>query len=312
MEKWKRTLGIDVIIGVLFVMLLTEMTFFYKTHKDFDRINRAFLVSLSDTTAYAQQQPSEKLPAPPPVQKNTGEKQRLEDIFSSSSLLSLRRIAIPRMIEQYKQTYQYRIQAVHEGEANVSQEGDSVNLVWKKFSSAEAPDKIIIYRSSSASVLGESIAEVNGTKDGYQDVTVEKGKAYFYSLVAEKGAYKSLPVKIPVSTINDTIPPDPPRNVQTAVDYDEGGIKVTWENPKKADFFYTNIYRSEAAGELGTIIAKKIVASEYLDRTVKLGTDYYYTLVSVDGSGNESLTQTILTVGNLGNPNPFQQVFPKP
>jgi len=300
-----------VLIGALFVILLTEVTFFYKTHKDFDRESKAFLISLMDTTAYAQQQPALKPPAPNTSLNNADEKQRLEDIFASSSLLSLRRIAIPRMIEQYKQTYQYRVQAVREGEANVSHEGESVNLVWKKFAPEEVPDKIIIYRSLSASTAGESIAEVDGTKDGYQDATVEKGKAYFYSLVAQKGTYKSLPIKISVSKLSDTIPPDPPRNVKTTVDYDAGGIKVTWENPQNVDFSYINMYRSEASGEFGAVIAKKIVGNEYFDGNVTLGTDYYYTPISVDVSGNESLAHTILTVGNVGNPNPFQPVLPK-
>ena len=114
-----------------------------------------------------------------------------------------------------------------------------------------------------------------------------------------------------MSKKSDTIPPDPPRNVKTTVDYDAGGIKVTWENPQNVDFSYINMYRSEAPGEFGAVIAKKIVGNEYFDGNVTLGTDYYYTPISVDVSGNESLAHTILTVGNVGNPNPFQPILPK-
>ena len=307
MKKGKNTIGMNSIIVSLFVIFLTEMAFLYKTHSDFDRENRAFLNSLANPVVYAEQQ---QIAQPTSLsQKNDGEKQQLEDIFSSSSLLSLRRIAIPQMIEQFKQTYQYRIQSVKNFEANVSQEGDAVNLVWQKFAKDDVPEHIFIYRSTIASSFGELIAEIEGTKDGYQDKNIEIGKAYYYSLVAQNGSYKSLPKKIAVNKISDTTPPEPPLNVKTLVDYDAGGIRITWENSQSVDFSYTNLYRSEVAGELGTLIAKKIAGTDYLDVDVKMGTDYFYTLVSTDVSGNESSTQVILTVGNLGNSNPFQPLF---
>ncbi len=67
-----------------------------------------------------------------------------------------------------------------------------------------------------------------------------------------------------------------------------GGIEVSWGPSSSANVIGYNIYRSTAAGDLGTKLNAALVsANKYTDTNVEDGITYYYTVRSVDSSGNE-------------------------
>jgi|GEM_PF-6626527 len=126
---------------------------------------------------------------------------------------------------------------------------------------------------------------------------------------------------------SDTIPPVAPTDVVVQNGGDGNSVVISWTNPLDSDFDYVKIYRSEVKGLLGQPIKTK--RSEYIQTTdgcVKQTTEdqttsgapegdcfinmndltdgntYYYTLTSVDTSGNESPQRII---SQVGRDNPF-------
>ena len=93
----------------------------------------------------------------------------------------------------------------------------------------------------------------------------------------------------PTSPPPDTTPPGAPTSV-VATDLVTGGsVRLNWVNPTDADFAYTRIYRSTAAGTLGTRIVDSLAGTTYTNTGLTDNTTYYYTVRAVDGSGNESV-----------------------
>lgn len=306
MKRQNKSHGLNVTICVLLIIFIVELAYLYKSNSEYEAKQNSLLSLFHQKNfAYAQSD-SNKIGREESAGKNAQEKQRLEDIFFSSSLLSLHKVNVVKTIEQYKETYGYRILPIENLWVNVSDQGDRVSLVWKKYENP--PEKIVIYRSQTEKAIGDVIAEIDGYKDGYQDTDVVVGHDYFYTVVAESGEYKSLPGKASTIKLTDLTPPQAPLNVKTFSDFENGGISITWENPADKDFAYVKIYRSETPEFLGKIIVNRITDNEYLDTSVKTNKDYYYTLISVDIHGNET-PHGDLSATMLGNPNPFQPLL---
>jgi hypothetical protein len=84
----------------------------------------------------------------------------------------------------------------------------------------------------------------------------------------------------------DTVPPNAPTNVKVA-NGGAGEIVVSWVNPSK-DFSHAKVYRSDAKGKLGSIIANDLTVSQFSDVKGSNKVTYFYTVRAVDPAGNES------------------------
>ncbi len=85
----------------------------------------------------------------------------------------------------------------------------------------------------------------------------------------------------------DSAPPAAPSEVKATAG--TGKISLTWKNPTDSDFDKINIYRSSESGKLGDKIKTTVKAdTSYNDSLTAKGT-YYYTLRSLDTTGNESI-----------------------
>ena len=170
--------------------------------------------------------------------------------------------------------------------------GGSVRLTWVNPTDADFA-YTRIYRSTAAGTLGtrivDSLAGTTYTNTGLTDNTT-----YYYTVRAVDGSgnesVNTAQVSAkPTSPPPDTTPPGAPTSV-VATDLVTGGsVRLTWVNPTDADFAYTRIYRSTAAGTLGTRIVDSLAGTTYTNTGLTDNTTYYYTVRAVDGSGNESV-----------------------
>lgn len=108
----------------------------------------------------------------------------------------------------------------------------------------------------------------------------------------------------------DTTPPAAPSAVSASQVSTNGqlGAQLTWTNPTDADFNHVIIYRSTTAGQIGSKIAttSDATTTSYTDSGLTNGTAYYYTLHSVDTTGNESTNtdQIKFTPATSASPTP--------
>ena len=98
--------------------------------------------------------------------------------------------------------------------------------------------------------------------------------------------------------------PAPPRNVSLSAKENPNRIEITWQDPipKDSDFKCVRIYRSQREYELGSMIADNITGYNYTDTNIIAGITYYYTLRSVDLSGNESINTLQYSAFLAGTP----------
>lgn len=90
-----------------------------------------------------------------------------------------------------------------------------------------------------------------------------------------------------VTASTDTTPPSAPTNAKAEAG--TGKITLTWINPTDTDFDKINIYRSTTEGTLGDKLTTTAKADTSYDDTLTAKGTYYYTLRSVDTTGNESV-----------------------
>ncbi|MFH1784295.1 MAG: hypothetical protein ABH868_05315 [bacterium] len=86
----------------------------------------------------------------------------------------------------------------------------------------------------------------------------------------------------------DTTPPAPPSSISVSDPGTGGTLNIFWTNPTDPDFNHVHIYRSTSSGTLGSLIADNQTGTTYQNTGLTNGTVYYYTLRSVDTTGNES------------------------
>jgi hypothetical protein len=184
------------------------------------------------------------------------------------------------------------------------QVGEKLILYWEFDDRYTA---VKIYRSDKQGAKGELVAQVSD-KNYYQDVGLVNGEYYYYTLLAvgKNGQESDESVRLN-SSPNDIFPPDKPVGIAVFNSGEGKQIKISWVEPQEKDFAYVRIYRSQVEGELGQpILDKAVEGNSYMDNAVLEDVRYYYTITSVDTSGNES-DKSILPVG--GNSNPFIPSF---
>ncbi|HEY3311515.1 MAG TPA: LamG-like jellyroll fold domain-containing protein [Anaerolineales bacterium] len=91
----------------------------------------------------------------------------------------------------------------------------------------------------------------------------------------------------PFNLVFDTTPPAAPTNLMASPR--PGAVQLEWTANTETDMAGYRIYRSTSTPVVkGTPITGMIVGPSYLDSTVTAGTTYYYAVVALDSSDNES------------------------
>ena len=239
-----------------------------------------------------------------------------EEIFKDPQLFGLRKDQIEGFTEQYDAV-------VLDSQIPLPPENISVNnpAVGKKLIIRwQTPDfvnfeKTVIYRSESQNALGQEVTTIENSGDqkilSYQDGGLVNNQPYYY-LVRNVNANGDQSQNILQSSgvPTDTLPPDPPRDVKVT-SLDDETIEVSWKNPEDSDLASVRIYRSSVKGIIGSLIAEGLELGDeekadtyfFIDREVNTNSEYYYTVTSVDSSGNES-SKNVLSVPY--NSNPFE------
>jgi hypothetical protein len=95
-------------------------------------------------------------------------------------------------------------------------------------------------------------------------------------------------------TFKDLVPPPPPTGLTALVE--TAGVRLVWDSVDAPDLAGYKVYRTEGTGieqlrPIGTLPLTPIqlvTATNYRDTSVSRGISYYYEVVSVDKTGNES------------------------
>lgn len=140
------------------------------------------------------------------------------------------------------------------------------------------------------------------------DQELNDGELYQYSVysVAADGTESARYAQVEVVP-TDQSGPASPTNVKQE-DTDEGSVALTWELSSDEDVVEQLVFRADAEGELGEVIA--VLSSterSYEDADIVPETDYYYSIVASDEAGN---TSPVLVRPSSGRVNPFERLFP--
>jgi hypothetical protein len=119
---------------------------------------------------------------------------------------------------------------------------------------------------------------------------------YFVTALAATGPprIESDPSSVVSVTFKDLVPPPPPTGLTALVE--TAGVRLVWDPVDAPDMAGYKVYRTEGSGieqlhSVGTIPLTPIqllTATNYRDTNVNRGISYYYEVVSVDKTGNES------------------------
>jgi len=119
---------------------------------------------------------------------------------------------------------------------------------------------------------------------------------YFVTAVASPGPprIESEPSDIAGALFKDLVPPSPPTGLTALVE--TGAVRLVWDPVDAPDLAGYKVYRTEGSGieqlhSVGTIPltpVQLVTATNYRDTGVQQGISYYYEVVSVDKTGNES------------------------
>lgn len=184
--------------------------------------------------------------------------------------------------------------------------GGTLDIFWQKTSNYPGSTSVI-YRSTTAGKIGEIIAD-SLTGKNYRDRGLINGATYYYTvrIVTQKnnGRKESSNTDQTSGLPTDITAP----NLPTAVTIENLGtgatLNISWQNPTDQDFSHIKIYRSASKGLLGEVIKDKVTSNSYQDSGLTNNLIYYYTLTSVDTSGNES--SIYLSQVQSGRTNPFR------
>ncbi len=143
--------------------------------------------------------------------------------------------------------------------------------IYVKWNTVEDAEGYILYRKTEANEWTE-IADFKGSVKAYEDITVESGEIYSYTVKAYNGAIESGCDYDGVSSIYLSVP-----KLKAASNATKG-IKITWEKVKGANGY---IIGRKTSSTGWVKIAETEDVSNYIDKTAKAGTTYTYTVVPV-------------------------------
>lgn len=148
-----------------------------------------------------------------------------------------------------------------------------------------------IYRNAKGEAPDAFALPVNPSpvaKNEYRDAPPYGTYEYRVTAVAAAGpprieSDRSAPVE---ATFKDLVPPPPPASVTALVETKV--VRLVWDAVDASDLAGYNIYRTEKAGRVKFTYGLPINQTFFLDESLLPGIEYYYSVTSVDKSGNES------------------------
>jgi len=177
--------------------------------------------------------------------------------------------------------------------------GTEINLAWT--APAGTVSGYNVYRGTSP--RGEATTPVASglAVASYSDTNVTAGIEYYYT-VAATNSMGTGPVSAEASAIVPKVPPAPTGLTATA----KGGseIDLAWTGPSGLSGSYT-VFRGTAAGaESDSPLATGVTDTSYADKSVSVGTEYYYKVAAVNAAGqgpnsNEANATTVLPTISL-------------
>ncbi|MEK7570035.1 MAG: hypothetical protein AAB515_01140 [Patescibacteria group bacterium] len=192
-----------------------------------------------------------------------------------------------------------------------------VRLQWVTPGAAEGK-KVEVYRSDAAGLLGRRVAALDASTTNFNDAG-GKADMHFYTVVWLTDSIGGLTWTGKITSTDATMP-DAPDFVTTAYDGQNNLVRVSWVPSPSADVVRYDVFRSDAALLLGTLVGQKNVqdvatldqaATTTGDCSKELcienknlipGKTLYYTVIAVDRAGNQSSGQEL---GKAGRANPF-------
>ena len=134
--------------------------------------------------------------------------------------------------------------------------------------------------------------------DSYRDTLFDFGKTYLYivrTVIAQGGssALESSDSTAAIVTPRDIFPPAVPQGLVAAVivgsPTNQPEVDVSWSINLEPDLGGYRVYRSEEKDTPGQLVTPDLLLSPaYRDTSVQPGHHYWYSVTSVDRSGNES------------------------
>jgi hypothetical protein len=148
-----------------------------------------------------------------------------------------------------------------------------------------------IYRVAQGETLDPFAVPVNPspvTRTDYTDAPPYGTYQYSVTAVAAAGpprveSERSTAVE---ATFKDLVPPPPPATVTALVE--TRVVRLVWDAVDAPDLAGYNVYRTEKAGRVKFTYGKPINQTFFGDESLLPGIEYYYSVSSVDKSGNES------------------------
>jgi len=148
-----------------------------------------------------------------------------------------------------------------------------------------------IYRTAKGESLDAFAVPVNPSpvvRNEYTDAPPYGTYDYRVTAVAAAGpprieSDRSAPVE---ATFKDLVPPPPPASLTALVE--TRVIRLVWDAVDASDLAGYNVYRTEKAGRVKFTYGLPIKQTFFLDESLLPGIEYYYSVTSVDKSGNES------------------------
>ncbi|WP_236683086.1 malectin domain-containing carbohydrate-binding protein [Demequina globuliformis] len=170
----------------------------------------------------------------------------------------------------------------------------SIALLWGSVS-ADDLEGYNVYRGTAAGVSvspGNKLNSIPTTSTSLIDADVVAGVTYYYVVTAvDSSGNESAPSnEVSGALPNDDEPPAAPQNV-TAVAAD-AEVVLSWDAVDAGDLAGYRVYRSLETGAYTGAVAvtgeELLDSPTFTDTNVDNNTTYFYQVVAVDGSGNES------------------------
>lgn len=148
-----------------------------------------------------------------------------------------------------------------------------------------------IYRNAKGETPDALALPVNPSpvvKNEYTDTPPYGTYEYRVTAVAAAGpprieSDRSAPVE---ATFKDLVAPPPPASLTALVETKV--VRLVWDSVDAPDLAGYNVYRTEKAGRVKFTYGLPIRQTFFLDESLLAGIEYYYSVTSVDKSGNES------------------------
>jgi fibronectin type 3 domain-containing protein len=147
-----------------------------------------------------------------------------------------------------------------------------------------------VYRANFSNLFYTLLVKTKATS--YEDVIKDDGVArYYYVTVTDKDGLESLRQNIPAmgSTLEAPLPP-----AINVTKHDGTSILIGWyDTSNRADR-----YRIERASKSGTLTYINVMRNTFVDNDVKPGTEYTYTVYTIDANGlvSKPSSKAVITI----------------